>query len=140
MQTCGGLVPKSCPTLATPCIAHRLLHCKWIPYRLNYQGSSSVGKNPLAMQESACNTGEMSLIPGCGISPGKGNGNSVQYSYLGNPMDRGAWWATAHESKVRHTIFKHDLATKPPRPRKLDLWSFVCLRKLLLSLKFANRA
>ena len=29
-------------------------------------------------------------------SPGGGNGNPLQYSYLGNPMDRGAWWATVH--------------------------------------------
>ena len=29
-------------------------------------------------------------------SPGEGNGNPLQYSYLGNPMDRGAWWATVH--------------------------------------------
>ena len=38
----------------------------------------------------------MGLIPGSGRSPGKGNGNLVQYSCLGNPMDRGAWWATVH--------------------------------------------
>ena len=36
----------------------------------------------------------MGLIPGSGRSPGGGNGNQLQYSYLGNPMDRGAWWAT----------------------------------------------
>ena len=44
--------------------------------------------------ESACNTGEPSSIPGLGRSPGEGNGNPLQYSCLGNPMDRGAWWAT----------------------------------------------
>ena len=38
----------------------------------------------------------MSLIPGSGRSPGEGNGNVLQYSCLGNPMDRGAWWATVH--------------------------------------------
>ena len=32
-----------------------------------------------------------------GSSPGEGNGNPLQYSCLGNPMDRGAWWATVHE-------------------------------------------
>ena len=31
-----------------------------------------------------------------GISPGEGNGNALQYFCLGNPMDRGAWWAIAH--------------------------------------------
>ena len=38
----------------------------------------------------------MSLIPGLGRSPGEGNGNPFQYSCLGNPMNRGAWWATVH--------------------------------------------
>ena len=49
-----------------------------------------MGKNPPA---SAEDTG---LIPGSGRSPGGGNGNSLQYSCLGNPMDRGAWRATVH--------------------------------------------
>ena len=35
-------------------------------------------------------------IPGLGRSPGGGHGNPLQYSCLGNPMDRGAWQATAH--------------------------------------------
>ena len=36
-------------------------------------------------------------IPGSGRSPGAGNGNPLQYSCLGNPMNRGAWWATVNE-------------------------------------------
>ena len=47
-------------------------------------------------KESACNTGDLGLIPGLGISPGKGKGYPLQYSCLENPMDRGAWWATVH--------------------------------------------
>ena len=47
-------------------------------------------------KESACNAGDMSLIPGLGRSPGEGNRNPIQYSCLGSPMDRGAWWATVH--------------------------------------------
>ena len=39
---------------------------------------------------------------------GEGNGNPLQHSYLGNPMDRGAWWATAHG--VARAV--HDLVTK----------------------------
>ena len=39
---------------------------------------------------------DMDLIPGLGRSPGEGNGNSLQYFCLENPMDRGAWWATVH--------------------------------------------
>ena len=47
-------------------------------------------------KESACNAGDMGSIPGLGRSPGEENGYPLQYSYLGNPMDRGAWHATAH--------------------------------------------
>ena len=36
---------------------------------------------------------DVGLIPGSGRSPGDGHGNSLQYSFLENPMDRGAWWA-----------------------------------------------
>ena len=50
----------------------------------------------LSGKESTCNAGDELLIPGSGISPGEGNGNSVQYSCLENPRDRGAWWATDH--------------------------------------------
>ena len=38
--------------------------------------------------------GDVGSIPGLGRSPGEGNGNPLQYSYLENPMDRGAWKAT----------------------------------------------
>ena len=38
----------------------------------------------------------MGSIPGLGRSPGKGNSYALQYSYLENSMDRGAWWATVH--------------------------------------------
>ena len=47
-------------------------------------------------RESTCNEGDLGLIPGLGRSPGEGNGNPLQYSCLGNPMDRGAWWAVAY--------------------------------------------
>ena len=42
------------------------------------------------------NAGDLGSIPGSGRSPGEGNGSSLQYSCLGNPMDRGAWQATVH--------------------------------------------
>ena len=40
---------------------------------------------------SAYNAGDLGSIPGLGRSPGEGNDNPLQYSYLQNPMDRGAW-------------------------------------------------
>ena len=46
---------------------------------------------------SACNAGDLGLIPGSGRSPGEENGNPLQYSCLENSMDRRAWWAIVHE-------------------------------------------
>ena len=53
----------------------------------------SVVKNPPAYAGDA---GDLGLIPGLGRSPAEGNGNLLQYSCLGNPMYRGAWWVTVH--------------------------------------------
>ena len=47
-------------------------------------------KNPPA------NVGDVSSVPGLGRYPGEGNGNPLHYSCLGNPMDRGIWWAAVH--------------------------------------------
>ena len=54
--------------------------------------------SPLAqlVKNQPANSGEVGLIPGSGRSPEEGNGNPLQYSWLGNPMDRGAWQATVH--------------------------------------------
>ena len=41
-------------------------------------------------KESACNAGDLGLIPGSGRSPGEGNGYPLQYACLENPMDRGS--------------------------------------------------
>ena len=49
-----------------------------------------------ACKESACNAGDPSSIPGLGGSPGEGNDNPIQYSYVENSVDRGAWQATVH--------------------------------------------
>ena len=43
--------------------------------------------------ESACNAGDLGLIPGLGRPPGEQNIRPLQYSFLENSMDRGAWWA-----------------------------------------------
>ena len=49
------------------------------------------------MPANAGDTRDAGSIPGLGRSPGGGNGNPLQYSCLGNPMDRGAWQATVLE-------------------------------------------
>ena len=47
-------------------------------------------------KESACNEGDLGLIPGSGRCPGEGNDNPLQYSCLENSMDRGVWQATVN--------------------------------------------
>ena len=47
-------------------------------------------------KESACNAGDPGSIPGSGRSRAEGNSNPLQYSCLGNSMDRGDCWATVH--------------------------------------------
>ena len=59
---------------------------------MDFPGGTVV-KIPPANAEDA---GDASLIPKSGRPPGGGNGNPHQYSCLGNPMDRGAWWAAVH--------------------------------------------
>ena len=48
-------------------------------------------------EESGCNAGDLGLIPGSRRSPGEGNDYPLQYSWLKNSMDRGAWRATVYE-------------------------------------------
>ena len=80
-------------------------------YLLNSAGTPTGSDS----KESAWNVGDPGSIPGSGRSPEQGNGNPLQYAFLGNPMDRGAWQATVHGvSRVRH-----DLATKSP-PSKIQ--------------------
>ena len=51
---------------------------------------------------------ETGFVPGLGRSPGEGKGNPLQYSFLENPMDRGAWWAIVHGvSKGRTQLSTH---------------------------------
>ena len=62
----------------------------------------------LVVKNPPANAGDVGSIPGLGRSPGEGNDNPFQYSCLGDPMDREAWWATVHgAARVRH-----DLVTK----------------------------
>ena len=65
-------------------------------------------------RESTCNAGDPDSIPGRGRSPGEGNDYPLQDPCLGNPMDRGAWWAPDHR------VAELD-APKPPTNAKLSV-------------------
>ena len=54
-------------------------------------------------KESACNVGDLGSTPGLGRSPGGGYSNPLQYSWLEDPMDRGAWQAMVHRETESDT-------------------------------------
>ena len=81
----------------------------------------------------------MGSIPGPGRSPGVGNGTPLQYSCLGNPMDRQAWWSTVHgvakELDMTEHTYTHDMgldhqsekttSQKDREPSKVDRVRFL---------------
>ena len=52
----------------------------------------------------AASARDMGLIPGLGRSPGRGNGNPLQYSCLNNPIDRRAWWVAVHGGRKESDV------------------------------------
>ena len=98
-----------------PCVLIELFHCLsyWdncVPQWLNSNAS-------------ACNAGDLGLIPGWGRSPGGGNGNPFQYSCLENPMDRGVWWTTVH-GLLKSWTWLSDWAQCSPLGHKLSIGCF----------------
>ena len=89
---CGILVPRSGiePRPSAVKVQNPNHWTTWEFPMVDFNCSSSVVKNPPA------NAGDMGSTPGSGRPPGERNGNPLQYSCLGNPMDRVGWWATVH--------------------------------------------
>ena len=120
--------PASCsPTLIQCRMSGTPSHCT---LRLNAQKCISLGSTfgPVPGgsdgKVSPCNTGDPGLIPGLGRSPGEGNGNPLQYSCLGNPMDRGAWqsWGCKESEtteQLTHTLQMCVLQMRNSRLREL---------------------
>ena len=84
---------------------------------------------------NAVDARDVGLVPGSGRSLGEGNGNPLQYSYLGNPMDRGVWWATVHG--VSKSWTRLNLADKVPETAGLCVLDIKgSKRKLELKLQY----
>ena len=99
------LVSLTCLLVVTSVISHPWAFPQAVPRCLGHAHPSSRFWGGLFVElphwfsskEStykAGSTGDVYSIPGLGRSPGGGHGSSLQYSYLEDPMDRGAWWAT----------------------------------------------
>ena len=77
----------------------------WVRSKQGFSGDSDG-------EDSACNSGDVGLIPGSGKIPWRRKWQPYQYSYLENPMERGAWWDTVHGV----TRVGLNLVTKPSPP------------------------
>ena len=94
----------------------------------------------LCGKEPTCNAGGASSIPGSGRSPRGGNGNPLQYSYLGNTLDREAWWATVHGVAKSWTRLRDYNNNNKPAPNFFLYKSIFYLDKSPLStLCFCSR-
>ena len=90
-----GLAPGP-PLLSADEVMNQWMNIPWTGRTLKSFPGGSDGKEP------ACNAGDPGSVPGLGKSPGEGNGNPLQYSYLENPMDRGVWQAIVGSLRVGH--------------------------------------
>ena len=114
-------------------IAKSQIWLKWL--------STWILPGDLGGEESAYNVGDMGLIPGSGKSPGEGNVNPLQYFWLGNPTERGAWQATVHgvaksRTQLRDNTFAKFTILKESDLSTLSLTAIVyCLRMLSLHLE-----
>ena len=99
-------LPTHSPT--SPCHTHPQLFLPSVTFLLlGFPGGPD-------SKESAYNGRDQGSIPGSGRSPGEEHGNSLQYSYLENPMDRETWQASVNG--VTEARVGRDLVTKPPSP------------------------
>ena len=103
--------------------------CIW----LAFPGGSMV-KNPPASAGDIRDTGS---IPGLGRFPGEGNGNPLQYSCLGNPMDRGAWWAVVH-GVAKESDLTQQLSNNAGAYFRIFFVTAVLVTKFLVTVSLAN--
>ena len=99
---------------------------------LNWQHSGSPrivqSQVALVVKNLPANSGDIrdaGSIPRSGRSPRERHGNPLQYSCLGNPMDRGAWWATVYSAAKSQTRPKW-LSTHTHTQQVLNTWYYTC--------------
>ena len=102
---------------------------------IEYMPRGSVVKN---LSASAGDTGDVGLIPGSGGSPGGGNGTPLQYSCLGNPMDRESCWAAVQGVAKNWTLFGNWACRHPCTHMFSTCWLLWNTEKIA-SLKFLSK-
>ena len=95
-RTCPYFIHMSMACISSTICNENYFQLLFLKEILGFPGSSD-------SKESACNAGDLGLIPGSRRSPGEGNVNLPQYSCLENSMDRGGWRAIVHGAAKRQT-------------------------------------
>ena len=104
------------------CFKYQLLLCVYTHTHTHTHTPTCVGfPGGSVVKEPPANAGDTGLIPKFGGSPGVGNGNPLQYSCLGNPVDRRAWWTTVHGvAKFSSVQFNHSAMSNSLQPHGLQ--------------------
>ena len=87
---------------------------------------------------SACNAEDMGSIPGLEDSPGGGNDNSLQYSCLGNHMDRGAWWTMGLQRSQTNLVTKQHFHRKKIIYIYIEFFSYLYYKGILYLYSILN--
>ena len=88
-------------------------------------------------KESTFSAGDGGSVPGLGRSPGGGNGNPLQYSWLENSMGRGVWWTTVHGLKKSQTWLRDGCPNENLKNHHQQCCS-KCFKVSALSIKLCN--
>ena len=88
-----------------------LPHCRWTPYHLSHQGSPGKERDKLKKGMPIKKSWGLLGLKFPSLSNGEGNGTPLQYSYLENPVDGGAWWAAVHRVAGSRTVTSLSLFT-----------------------------
>ena len=103
-EQCLRNLPRDCLGQETPINIWKQWHYKYVIFITSWASQVAlVVKSP---PTSAGDIRNACSVPGLARSPGGGHGNPLQYSCLGNPMDRGAWWVTVQKVTKSWTQLK----------------------------------
>ena len=114
--------PNLSTSLTSISIIYKTLQWLWNILLHSRQASQVV----LVVKNLPANTGDIrdeGSTPGLGRSPGRGHGNTLQYSCLGNPMDRGAWQATVYRVSKSQTQMKQLSTAQMCNMQYTPLWA-----------------
>ena len=116
------------------CLTNQVTFAKCLVWGICSNNISLGFPHSSVCKESSCNSGDPSSIPGSWRVPGEGNGNPLLYSYLENPMDRGAWQALARGvARVRYDLMTQSVQSLSHVRLFATPWTAACQASLSIT-------